>query len=64
MPKKAKSKRQARFLGAVAGGQARDGEDLSAEKAKEMLRGTKMKELPEKVKKKKRKAKKKRAARK
>lgn len=50
MPRKAKSKAQARFLGAVAGGEVKE-EGLSAEKAKEMLRGTHMKDLPEKKKK-------------
>lgn len=45
MPKKAKSKAQARFLGAVAGGQIKE-KGLSAKKAREMLKGTKMSKLP------------------
>jgi len=51
MPKKAKSKAQARFLGAVAGGALKK-KGLSAKKAKEMVKGTKMKELPARKKKK------------
>lgn len=50
MPKKAKSKAQARFFGAVAGGQLKK-KGLSATKAKEMVKGTKMAKLPEKKKK-------------
>lgn len=45
MPKKAVSKAQARFLGAVAGGSLKK-KGLSATKAGEMLKGTKMKKLP------------------
>lgn len=54
MPKKAKSKAQARFFGAIAGGAKpySGGEGLSAHKAGEMVKGTKMSELPEKKKKK------------
>jgi hypothetical protein len=45
MPRKAVSRAQARFLGAVAGGRiSRKG--LSPRKAREMLRGTKYKALP------------------
>lgn len=51
MPKKAKSKAQARFLGAVAGGKVRKG-GMSKKKAKEMLKGTDMSKLPTKKKKK------------
>lgn len=51
MPKKAKSVQQARFFGAIAGGELKK-KGLSKAKAKEMLRGTKMKELPKKKKKK------------
>lgn len=51
MPKKAKSKAQARYLGAVAGGQAKKS-GLSKTKAREMLRGTKMSKLPARTKKK------------
>lgn len=53
MPRKAKSKAQARYLGAVAGGKARKGhKGLSGAKAREMLRGTKVKRLPARAKKK------------
>jgi hypothetical protein len=52
MPKKAKSKAQARFLGAVAGGSLKK-PGLSAAKAGEMLKGTKMSKLPARKKKKK-----------
>lgn len=45
MPRKAKSKAQARFLGAVAGGQIRR-KGLSRTRAREMLKGTKVKRLP------------------
>ncbi len=45
------SQAQARFLGAVAGGKARKGTGLSAAKAQEMLRGTKLKGLPKRIKK-------------
>jgi hypothetical protein len=45
MPKKAKSKAQARYLGAVAGGQVKKS-GMSKSKAKEMLKGTKMSKLP------------------
>lgn len=51
MPK-VKSKKQAGFLGAVAGGKKKV-KGLSKEKAKEMLKGAKVKPLPEKAKKKK-----------
>lgn len=50
MPKKAKSKAQARFFGAVAGGAIKK-PGLSAKKAGEMLKGTKMSKLPAKKKK-------------
>ena len=43
----AKSKSQARFMGAVAGGKKKV-KGLSKEKAKEFLEGVKVKELPEK----------------
>jgi hypothetical protein len=45
MPAKAKSKAQARFLGAVAGGRVKV-KGLSSKTAREMLRGTKVKKLP------------------
>jgi hypothetical protein len=45
MPRRAKSKAQARYLGAVAGGRIKP-RGLSAPKAREMLRGTRMKRLP------------------
>jgi hypothetical protein len=45
MPRKAKSKAQARFLGAVAGGQIKR-KGMTKAKAREMLRGTKVKKLP------------------
>jgi hypothetical protein len=45
MPAKAKSKAQARFLGGVAGGAIRR-KGLSAKRAREMLKGTKVKKLP------------------
>ena len=48
-----KSRAQARFLGAVAGGQAK-ASGLSKDEAKEYLRGSKLKTLPEKAKKAKR----------
>lgn len=48
----AKSKAQARFMGAVAGG-AIKAKGLSKKEAKEYIRGQKTKNLPEKVKKKK-----------
>ena len=48
MPK-IKSKSQARYLGAIAGGQLKK-KGLSKTKAKEMLRGSKLKKLPKKVK--------------
>jgi len=51
MPKKAKSKAQARFLGAVAGGKAKK-KGLSSSKARELLRGTKTKKLPARARKK------------
>lgn len=54
MPRKAKSKAQARYFGAVAGGKARKKGGLSRKKAREMLRGTKMKRLPARARKKKR----------
>lgn len=46
MPRKAKSKAQARFLGAVASGRARKSGGLSKTKAREMLKGSKVKRLP------------------
>jgi hypothetical protein len=50
----AKSKAQARFMGAVAGGKAKKKpKSLSKSEAKEFIRGQKMSKLPEKVKKKK-----------
>lgn len=48
-----KSKRQARLFGAVAGGAKTKAKGLSKAKAKESLRGQKLKKLPEKAKKKK-----------
>ena len=50
MPGKAKSKAQARFLGAVAGGAIKK-PGLSAGKAGEMLKGTKVSKLPARKKK-------------
>lgn len=47
MPKKAKSKAQAKFLGAVKGGAIKK-KGLSSKKAGEMLKGTKMSKLPAK----------------
>jgi hypothetical protein len=49
MPKKAKSKAQANYLGAVAGGKIKKS-GLSKAKAKEMLRGTDKSKLPAKKK--------------
>lgn len=49
--KKAVSKKQAKFLGAVAGGKKAKG--LSAKEAKEKLKGVKMSKLPAKAAKKK-----------
>lgn len=46
----AKSKAQARFMGAVAGGAIKK-PGLSASKAKEFVRGVDIKSLPKKVKK-------------
>lgn len=46
MPRKVKSKAQARFLGAIAGGRRKPPKGLSRAKAREMLRGTKLKRLP------------------
>lgn len=45
----AKSKAQMRFMGAVAGGKKKV-KGLSREKAKEFIRGQKMKDLPRKKK--------------
>lgn len=50
----AKSKRQARFLGAVASGRVKR-KGISKTRAREMLRGTKIKRLPETARKRKRK---------
>jgi hypothetical protein len=47
-----KSKAQARFMGAVAGGKIKK-KGLSRKEAREYLRGTKIKSLPKKIKKKK-----------
>jgi len=44
------SKAQARFMGAIAGGKLKK-KGLSKAKAKEFLRGVKVKKLPSKVKK-------------
>lgn len=44
-----KSKAQAKFMGAIAGGKLKK-KGLSKEKAKEFLRGTKTKGLPKKSK--------------
>ena len=44
-----KSKRQARFLGAVAAGKARKKGGPSRTQAREMLRGSKQKGLPERA---------------
>lgn len=52
MPAKAKSKRQAGFLGMVASGRKKV-KGLSKSKAREMLKGTKVKKLPTRSKKKK-----------
>lgn len=50
----AKSKAQARFLGAVAAGKARKGTSMTKAQAREHLRGTKVKKLPVRKKKRKR----------
>ena len=50
MPK-AKSKAQAGLLGAVAAGKSTKAKGMEPEEAKERLRGAKLKNLPEKVKK-------------
>ena len=49
MPKP-QSKAQAALFGAVAGGKATKAKGMKPEEAKERLRGTKVKKLPEKVK--------------
>ena len=49
MPKKAKSKAQMKFFGAVKGGVIKK-KGLSAKKAGEMVKGSKAKNLPAKVK--------------
>ena len=46
----ARSQAQARFMGAIAGGQIKK-KGLSKAKAKEFIRGVKIKRLPKKVKK-------------
>lgn len=46
MPRKAKSKAQARLFGAIAGGKSTKAKGLSPGKAREMLKGTKIKRLP------------------
>lgn len=47
MPKKAKSKAQAHFFGLIASGQMPRGKtSLTPAKAREMLKGTKIKKLP------------------
>ena len=46
----ARSQEQARFMGAIAGGQIKK-KGLSKAKAKEFIRGVKIKSLPKKVKK-------------
>jgi len=51
MPKKATSKAQARFFGAVAGGAVKK-KGFPASKAREMLTGTTMNKLPNKKKRK------------
>jgi hypothetical protein len=51
MPKKAVSKAQAKFLGAVAGGAVKK-EGLPMHKAQEMMQGVKMSKLPARSKKK------------
>jgi len=48
-----KSRAQARLFGAVAGGRKTKAKTLSKAKAKESLKGQKLKKLPERVKKKK-----------
>lgn len=53
MPRKVKSRAQARFLGAVAGGQVKR-KGLTRAKARELLRGTKVKRLPARKRKRKR----------
>lgn len=50
MPK-AKSKRQARLFGAVAGGKKTKAKGMSKSEAKGRLRGVKVKSLPQKAKK-------------
>jgi len=47
-----KSKKQAGFLGAIAGGKSKKKGGPSKEQAKEMLRGSKVKGLPTRAKKK------------
>lgn len=46
MPRKAKSRAQARLFGAIRGGKARKKTGMSPRKAGEMLKGTKVKRLP------------------
>jgi hypothetical protein len=53
MPRRVTSKRQAGYLGLVASGK-RKLKGLSAKKAREMLRGTKVKKLPTRRRKRKR----------
>ena len=48
MPK-AKSKKQARLFGAVAGGKKTKAKGLTKEEAKTRLRGVKLKKLPTRV---------------
>jgi hypothetical protein len=52
MPK-AKSKKQARLFGAIAGGQATKASGMSRAEAKERLRGVKVSKLPARKRKKK-----------
>jgi hypothetical protein len=52
---KAKSKRQARLFGAVAGGKATKAKGMTRAEARERLRGVKMSKLPATKRKKKRK---------
>lgn len=47
--KKPVSKKQAKLFGAVAGGKAREETSMSEADAKRKLKGTKLKDLPEKA---------------
>jgi len=53
MPRKAKSRAQARLFGAIAGGAKTKAAGLSPAEAREMLKGTKLSKLPARKKRKK-----------